>query len=129
VRAILVYALLRGALFVVPFAILVAAQVPWYVALVVALLFAFAASSIFLRRQKVAAAAEIARMRGEDASNADEDAEDRAIDAEDADASASPDGADRHRTADADADASSPTASGEPAAAEPADASDERTDR
>lgn len=98
-RAILVYALLRAALFVVPFAVLVAAQIEWYVALVVALLFAFAASSIFLRRQKVAAAAEIARMRGDDTASADEAAEDRALDAEDADAAAAtPDDASDDRT-------------------------------
>lgn len=84
-RAILVYALLRAALFVAPFAILVAAQVEWYVALVVALLFAFAASYVFLRRFKESAVAEIARMRGERGprdERADEDAEDEALDAE-----------------------------------------------
>lgn len=84
-RAILVYALLRAALFVAPFAILVAAQVEWYVALVIALLFAFAASYVFLRRFKESAVAEIARMRGERSprdARADEDAEDEALDAE-----------------------------------------------
>lgn len=82
VRAIVSYVLLRGALFVAPFAILVAAQVQWYVALVVALLFAFAASAVFLRRQKAAVSAEIARMRGERGVRDDEDVEDEAVDAE-----------------------------------------------
>ncbi|MFC7431301.1 MULTISPECIES: DUF4229 domain-containing protein [unclassified Agrococcus] len=94
-RAILVYALLRAALFVAPFAILVAAQVEWYVALVIALLFAFAASYVFLRRFKESAVAEIARMRGERGERADEDAEDEALDGEratdDRDAAASDD--------------------------------------
>jgi cytochrome c-type biogenesis protein CcmH/NrfG len=80
VRAIVSYALLRAALFVAPFAILVAAQVEWYVALVVALLFAFAASYVFLRRFRQAAVAEIARMRGERGEVGDEDAEDAAVD-------------------------------------------------
>lgn len=81
VRAIVSYVLLRGALFVAPFAILVAAQVEWYVALVVALLFAFAASAVFLRRQKAAVSDEIARMRGERVERDDEDVEDEAVDA------------------------------------------------
>ena len=81
VRAIVSYVLLRAALFVAPFAILIAAQVPWYVALVVALLFAFAASAVFLRRQKAAVGAEIARMRRERGERDDEDVEDEAVDA------------------------------------------------
>ena len=92
-RAIVSYALLRAALFVAPFAILVAAQVEWYVALVIALLFAFAASAVFLRRFKVAAVAEIARMRGERGEVDDEDAEDAAVDR------------DRSRRSDADEEA------------------------
>lgn len=82
VRAIVSYALLRAALFVLPFAILLAAGVPWYVALVVALLFAFAASAVFLRRQKEAVSAEIARRRGERGIRDDEDVEDEAVDGE-----------------------------------------------
>lgn len=81
VRAIVSYVLLRAALFVAPFAILVAAQVEWYVALVISLLFAFAASAVFLRRQKAAVSAEIARMRGERGERDDEDVEDEAVDA------------------------------------------------
>lgn len=81
VRAIVSYVLLRAALFVAPFAILVAAQVEWYVALVVALLFAFAASAVFLRTQKAAVGAAIARMRGERGERADEDVEDDAVQA------------------------------------------------
>lgn len=82
VRAIVSYVLLRAALFVAPFAILIAAQVEWYVALVVSLLFAFAASAVFLRRQKAAVAAQLARMRGERGERDDEDVEDDAVDAE-----------------------------------------------
>lgn len=82
VRAIVSYVLLRASLFVAPFAILVATQVEWYVALVVSLLFAFAASAVFLRRQKAAVGAEIARMRGERGERDDEDVEDDAVDAE-----------------------------------------------
>lgn len=81
VRAIVSYVLLRAALFVAPFAILVAAQVEWYVALVISLLFAFAASAVFLRRQKAAVGVEIARMRGERGERDDEDVEDEAVDA------------------------------------------------
>ncbi|WP_157674810.1 DUF4229 domain-containing protein [Agrococcus jejuensis] len=80
-RAIVSYVLLRAALFIAPFAILVAAQVEWYVALVISLLFAFAASAVFLRRQKAAVSAEIARMRGERGHRDDEDVEDEAVDA------------------------------------------------
>lgn len=80
-RAIVSYVLLRGALFLAPFAILVAARVEWYVALVVALLFAFAASAVFLRAQKAAVGDEIARMRGERRERGDEDVEDDADDA------------------------------------------------
>ena len=80
VRAIVSYALLRAALFVAPFALLLAAGVPWYVALAVAVLFAFAASAVFLRRQKEAVSAEIARRRGERGIRDDEDVEDEAVD-------------------------------------------------
>ena len=82
VRAIVLYSLLRAALFVAPFAILLAAGVPWYVALLVAVLFAFAASAVFLRRQKEAVSAEIARRRGERGIRDDEDVEDEVIDGE-----------------------------------------------
>ena len=82
VRAIVLYSLLRAALFVAPFAILLAAGVPWYVALLVAVLFAFAASAVFLRRQKAAVSAEIARRQGERGIRDDEDVEDEVIDGE-----------------------------------------------
>ena len=85
-RAFVVYALLRAALFIVPFAILVAAQVQWYVALAIALLFAFAASSIFLRRQKQAVSDAIAARRDARGDRADEDVEDDASGSEPVDA-------------------------------------------
>ena len=112
VRAIVSYVLLRAALFVAPFAILIAAQVEWYVALVVSLLFAFAASAVFLRRQKAAVAAQIARMRGERGERDDEDVEDDAVDAERAradDEAIAADAADARTESAASADAADGT--------------------
>lgn len=75
-RASIVYAVQRAVLFLAPFAILMIAQVPWYLSLIVALVFAFCASYIFLRRSRDAAVAEFARMRPR--ASTDDDEEDAA---------------------------------------------------
>lgn len=57
------YLLVRAALFLVPFAVLMIAQVPWWLSLIVALAFAFAASMVFFGTLRDAAAADLQRMR------------------------------------------------------------------
>lgn len=94
VRAIVFYILLRAALFVAPFVLLIATQVEWYVALVISLLFAFAASAVFLRRQKAAVDVQIARMRGARAERDDEEVEDDVVDADASDDASSEDAED-----------------------------------
>lgn len=57
------YLVVRAALFVVPFAVLMIAQVPWPLALIIALAFAFAASIVFFPKLREEAAADLRRMR------------------------------------------------------------------
>lgn len=116
------YTLQRAVLFLAPFAILMIAQVPWYISLVVALVFAFCASYVFLRRSRDAALAEI-EQRVPRRHASDEDVEDAArddaetVDAETADADET--GADAAETDDAD---------DEPAGADETDADETKTD-
>lgn len=57
------YLVVRALLFVVPFAVLMIARVPWVLSLLVALAFAFAASIVFFGRLRAEAAADLQRMR------------------------------------------------------------------
>ena len=78
------YLLVRALLFLVPFAVLMIARVPWWLSLPVSLAFAFAASIVFFGRLRQEAAAELQRMREgrkrEGASADDGDVEDAALD-------------------------------------------------
>lgn len=57
------YLVLRALLFLVPFVVLMIAQVPWWLSLIVSLAFAFAASIVFFGKLRDAAAADLQRMR------------------------------------------------------------------
>jgi hypothetical protein len=57
------YLVVRALLFVVPFAVLMVAQVPWWLSLLVSLAFAFAASIVFFGSLRQQAAADLQRMR------------------------------------------------------------------
>lgn len=57
------YLVVRALLFLVPFAVLMIAQVPWLLSLLVSLAFAFAASIVFFGRLRQEAAADLQRMR------------------------------------------------------------------
>lgn len=57
------YLVVRALLFLVPFAILMVAQVPWALSLLVSLAFAFAASIVFFGKLRQEAAADLQRMR------------------------------------------------------------------
>lgn len=57
------YLILRAVLFLVPFVILMVAQVPWWLSLVVAIAFAFAASLVFFGKLRDSAAADLQRIR------------------------------------------------------------------
>lgn len=57
------YLAVRALLFLAPFAVLMIARVPWWLSLIVALAFAFAASVVFFPRLREAAAADLQRMR------------------------------------------------------------------
>ena len=78
------YLIVRALLFVVPFAVLMVAQVPWWLALPVSLAFAFAASIVFFGTLRQEAAADLQRMREgrkrDDAGVDDGDVEDAALD-------------------------------------------------
>jgi hypothetical protein len=77
------YLVVRALLFVVPFALLMIAQVPWWLSLLVALAFAFAASIVFFSKLRREAAADLQRMREgrkrEGAGPDDGDVEDAAL--------------------------------------------------
>ncbi|MBO1770391.1 DUF4229 domain-containing protein [Agrococcus sp. TF02-05] len=79
------YLVVRAALFLVPFALLMIADVPWPISLLVALAFAFAASIVFFGRLRDEAARDLQRMRQgrkrEGAGPDDADIEDEALDA------------------------------------------------
>lgn len=57
------YLIVRALLFLAPFALLMVAGVEWWLALLVALAFAFAASLVFFHRLRDEAAADLQRMR------------------------------------------------------------------
>ncbi|SFS07454.1 Protein of unknown function [Agrococcus baldri] len=57
------YLIVRALLFIVPFAVLMIAKVPWWLSMIVALVFAFAASIVFFSQLRDAAAADVQRMR------------------------------------------------------------------
>lgn len=57
------YLVVRAALFLVPFALLMIADVPWPISLLVALAFAFAASIVFFGKLREEAARDLQRMR------------------------------------------------------------------
>lgn len=57
------YLVARTLLFVVPFIVLMIAQVPWWLSLIVSLAFAFAASMVFFSTLRDEAAADVQRMR------------------------------------------------------------------
>lgn len=78
------YLVVRSLLFLVPFAVLMIAQVPWLLSLLVSLAFAFAASIVFFGALRQEAAADLQRMREgrrrEGAGPDDGDVEDSALD-------------------------------------------------
>lgn len=86
------YLVVRAALFLVPFALLMIADVPWPISLLVALAFAFAASIVFFGKLREEAARDLQRMRQgrkrEGAGPDDADIEDEVLDARALDASA-----------------------------------------
>ena len=88
------YLIARALLFVVPFAVLMIAQVPWWLSLLVSLAFAFAASIVFFGDLRQQAAADLQRMREgrkrDGAGLDDGDVEDAAIDSPTAAAEAGP---------------------------------------
>lgn len=79
------YLVVRAALFLVPFALLMIADVPWPISLLVALAFAFAASIVFFGKLRDEAARDLQRMRQgrkrEGAGPDDADIEDGVLDA------------------------------------------------
>lgn len=79
------YLAVRALLFLVPFAVLMIAQVPWWLSLLVSLAFAFAASVVFFGNLRQQAAADLQRMREgrkrDGAGSGDGDVEDAALDA------------------------------------------------
>ncbi|MGM1029700.1 MAG: DUF4229 domain-containing protein [Actinomycetota bacterium] len=79
------YLVVRSLLFLVPFAVLMIAQVPWLLSLLVSLAFAFAASIVFFGTLRQEAAADLQRMREgrkrEGAGPDDGDIEDSVLDA------------------------------------------------
>jgi len=80
-RVWLVYSLLRVALFAVPFALLMVAEVPWYLAAIVAAVISLCASYIFLGRQRQVMAEDLSAIRrGRKRPVEDDSAEDAAID-------------------------------------------------
>ncbi|GEK79397.1 DUF4229 domain-containing protein [Agrococcus baldri] len=84
------YLIVRALLFLAPFIVLMIAQVPWWLSLIVSLAFAFAASIVFFPTLRDAAAADLRRMREgrrRDGSGPDDaDVEDSALDRPEADA-------------------------------------------
>lgn len=57
------YLFVRALLFLTPFTVLMIAQVPWWLSLIISLAFAFAASIVFFHSLRDAAAADVQRMR------------------------------------------------------------------
>jgi membrane protein implicated in regulation of membrane protease activity len=77
----LVYSLLRLALFVVPFALLMVAGVEWYWAAIVAAIISLCASYIFLGRQRAVMAQDLSAIqRGRKRPAQDDSVEDDAVD-------------------------------------------------
>jgi uncharacterized membrane protein len=77
VRAVLLYSVLRVLAFAVPFGILYAMGLDWWIAALVAAALGFCVSYIFLRRQREHVAVQLAEARANGPKpRADEDAED-----------------------------------------------------
>lgn len=77
VRAVLVYTVLRVLAFAVPFGILYAVGLEWWISALVAAAIGFCVSYIFLRRQRDDVARRLADVRAKGQKpGADEDAED-----------------------------------------------------
>lgn len=57
------YLIVRALLFIAPFTLLMVAQVPWWLSLIVSIAFAFAASIVFFQKLRNEAAADLQRMR------------------------------------------------------------------
>ncbi|MGC5076773.1 DUF4229 domain-containing protein [Agrococcus sp. DT81.2] len=78
------YLVVRALLFLVPFAVLMIAQVPWWLSLPVSIAFAFAASIVFFGTLRQEAAADLQQMRegrGREGASADDgEVEDAALD-------------------------------------------------
>jgi membrane protein implicated in regulation of membrane protease activity len=80
-RVWLVYSLLRLALFVVPFALLMVAGVAWYWAAIIAAIISLCASYIFLGRQRQTMAEDLSAIqRGRKRPIEDNTVEDAAVD-------------------------------------------------
>jgi hypothetical protein len=92
------YLVVRAALFIVPFAVLMIAQVPWPLSLLISLAFAFAASIVFFPKLREEAAADLRRMRDgrkrEGVGPDDADVEDSVLDEPGASGAPSPSAAD-----------------------------------
>ncbi len=76
------YLVVRALLFALPFAVLMVAQVPVWLSLLVSIVFAFAASVVFFPKLRDEAAADLQRMRArkrERAGATDDAAEDAAL--------------------------------------------------
>lgn len=124
------YLVVRALLFVVPFTVLMIAQVPWWLSLLVSLAFAFAASIVFFGKLRDAAATDLQRLRAgrkrDGAGPDDADIEDAAVEDRDADleAEGTADEVDQvdevdervagDRPADGTGDGAEPDASGRP---------------
>lgn len=77
----LTYTVWRIAMFALPFAVLMLANVDWLIAAIVAAVVSFFASYIFLRRQRAVMANDLsAFQRGRKQRRVDDDTEDAAVD-------------------------------------------------
>ena len=57
------YLIVRALLFLAPFTVLMVAQVPWWLSLIVSIAFAFAASVVFFPTLRMRAAEDLQRLR------------------------------------------------------------------
>jgi uncharacterized membrane protein YphA (DoxX/SURF4 family) len=76
VRAVVLFSVVRVIVFVVPFGILFAIGLEWWVAALVAAVLGFCVSYIFLRPRRDRVALKIVEARGTQTASADEAAED-----------------------------------------------------
>jgi hypothetical protein len=83
-RVWLSYTLIRVALFAVPFAVLMVSGVLWLWSALIATVFSFCASYIFLRRQRETMSSDLAAIRqGRKSPTVDDDVEDAAVERRD----------------------------------------------